>query len=310
MTVAPSREAGREKTRGILYAVASLLLWGLSPLYWKQLSHVPVLETLMHRIVWSAAFLAAWLSWRGRWKDLTAALARPKTLLALSATTLLIGANWFVYVWAIGAGRLLDASLGYFINPLVNVLLGMVFLGERLRRWQGLALLLAAAAVLNLVLARGAAPWLALFLAFSFGGYVLLRKVVSVDAPVGLSVETFLLAIPASAALLYKGTSGAGAFLRTGAPTDLLLVGTVLVTALPLLWYTEGARRLSLKTLGVIQYLSPTCQFLLGAFLYKEPLAPARLAAFGLIWAALAVYTIDALLASRLKPYECPPPLD
>lgn len=265
------------------YALAGLLFWGLSPLYWKQLAHIPVLEVLLHRVVWSAVFLAGWLALRGGFK-----LPR-KHLPALGASTLLIGGNWFLYIWGVNSGRVLETSLGYFLLPLCIIGLGVAVLGERLKTVQKLALGLAGAAVLNLLVTHGGVPWLSLLLATSFAAYALLRKTLAVDAITGLAAETFLLAVPCVVLLALRPWRW-----------DWWLVGTPLVTALPLFWYTEGVRRLPLRTLGFLQYLSPTCQFLLGLFVFREPLKPAQLASFGLIWLGLALTTWE-LYTSRDK---------
>lgn len=277
------------------YALSGILVWGLSPLFWKPLAAIPVWEVLLHRILWSAFFLLAWL-WRSRGLGrLAAALRSRRQLATLSVTTLLIGINWYLYIWGVNNGHVLETSLGYFILPLVVVLLGVLCLGEKLRPRQTAAVALATAGALNLVLGHGRPPWLALALAATFAGYALLRKTAAVDALTGLAVETALLAVPASvvlAALAWKGWLSASG---SGWGTWSLLALTPAVTALPLLWYTEGARRLPLKTLGLLQYLSPTCQFLLGVLLFKEPLGKPRLLSFGLVWAGLALYTADAL---------------
>lgn len=277
------------------YALSGILVWGLSPLFWKPLAAVPVWEVLLHRIVWSALFLLAWL-WRRRGlAALAAALRSRRQLTTLSLTTLLIGVNWYLYIWGVNNDRVLETSLGYFILPMFVVLLGVLCLGERLRPRQTAAVALATAGVLNLVLSQGRPPWLALALASTFAGYALLRKTAAVDALTGLAVETALLAVPALTALAALAWKGRLSAPGSGWQTWSLLALTPAVTALPLLWYTEGARRLPLKTLGLLQYLSPTCQFLLGAFLFKEPLGKPQLLSFGFVWAGLALYTTDAL---------------
>lgn len=276
-----------ETRSGLLYGLGAFGLWGLSPLYWHLLDRVPVPLILAHRIVWSAVFLAFLM--RGRWTALREALGRPRTAAALAATTSLIGLNWSLYIWAIQNNRVLDSSLGYYVNPLLSVLLGAFVLGERLRPAQAAAFALAAAGVAVLVKAHGHLPLLALSLACSFALYGLLRKLAPVDALAGLTAETFALAAPSLAFLLYRP---AGPAAEPG--MLLLLAGGAAVTALPLLWFVEAAKRLSLKTIGFLQFTSPTLQFLLAVLVYREPLPPARLAAFGFIWAAVALYTADA----------------
>lgn len=273
---------------GPAYALGGFLIWGLSPLYWKYLRHVPAFETLMHRLLWSAP-LMAFLVWRrGGFQEVRAAL-KPRTLAVLGVTTAFIAVNWGLYIWAINAGRVLETSLGYFISPLVNVFLGIVFLKERLTLLQAAALALAACAVAYLTFAHGRLPWVALALAGTFGVYALLRKTASVEALTGLAVEVWLLAFPAAAWLALRGAPP----LSRGEGTFALLALSSVVTALPLLLYTEGSRRMTLKSLSFLQYTAPTCQFLLGFYVFREPLDPAKLKAFVVIWAALALYSAD-----------------
>ncbi|MCR4295126.1 MAG: EamA family transporter RarD [Elusimicrobia bacterium] len=281
-----------QTTRGLLYALGAFGLWGVSPVYWRLLSHVPAHEILLHRVAWSALFLA--FVTRGRWAELRAAARRPRTAATLLATTVLIGANWYLYIRAIEDRRVLDSSLGYYINPLVSVALGVVVLGERMRRLQAAAAVLALAGVLWLVKAHGHLPWLSLALAGTFASYGLLRKTAPVDALVGLTLETFALAVPSLAALLWLA---AGGHAPPDARTWLLLAGGAAVTAVPLLWFVEAARRLDLKTMGFLQFSSPTLQFLIAVFAFGEPLPLERLLSFALIWAAVALYCADAALS-------------
>jgi chloramphenicol-sensitive protein RarD len=228
-----------------------------------------------------------------------AALTSGRTILILLVTTLLVACNWFLFIWAINSGHILQTSLGYYINPLVNVLLGFVFLKERLRRLQGVAVGLAAVGVTYLTISYGQFPWVSLALAFSFGLYGLVRKVAPVSALVGLTLETFLLSIPAAAYLVYIDGAGRGAFMHAGTTISFLLVGAALVTGLPLLLFTMGARLLRLSTVGFLQYIAPSCTFLLAVLVYREPLVPAQLFTFGMIWSALAIYSYDSVLAHR-----------
>jgi chloramphenicol-sensitive protein RarD len=272
--------------------LAGLLCWGLAPVYWKQLSHVPAFEILLHRVVWSALFLLAWLSLRGGLGKIKHAVkANPW---GLSASTLLIGANWYIFIWGVNEGRVLEVSLGYFMLPLVIIGLGVGVLRERLRPLQKVALLFAGAAVANLLITHGSFPWLSLFLAATFAAYALLRKTMDVDSMTGLAAETFLLAVPCAFLLL-----------RSHWVWDPWLLATPLVTALPLLWYTEGVRRLPMRTVGFLQYVAPTCQFLLGVFLFHEPLRKATLASFVLIWAGLALSYWE-LYTTRGEPEALP----
>ena len=284
---------------GAFSAFSAFLIWGLSPLYWRLLSHVPALEIVMHRVVWSFFFLVPVLIIQKSWKDFAAAIRSPRVLLILTASTLLVSCNWFLFIWAVTHEQVLQTSLGYYITPLVNVLLGMVFLRERLRHLQWLAVVMAGVSVSYLTLQHGEFPWISLVLAFTFAGYGLIRKVAPVGPAVGLAVETLLFSIPALVYLVSLNMEGTGAFLRMGLRTDLLLVGSALMTALPLLLFTSGARRLHLSTVGFLQYTAPTCSFLLGVFVFHEPLPGGRLWAFALIWTALVVYSVDSTLNYR-----------
>lgn len=282
--------AGRSPAfAGVLYALGAFGLWGLSPLYWRQLHHVPASQILMHRIVWSAVFLA--FVARARLGELRRVASSPRVALTLLATTALIGVNWYLYIRAIEDRRVLDTSLGYYINPLVNVALGVVVLGERMRRLQTAAALLALAGVAWIVRAHGSLPWLSLTLATTFSLYALLRKRAAVDALAGLAFETFALTVPCAVGLLWLASRGV---VPPDARTWFLLAGGAGVTALPLLWFVEAARRLDLKTMGFLQFVSPTLQFLIAVFVFGEALPRERLLSFALIWAGVAVYCADA----------------
>ena len=288
-----------EKTRsdtvfGVVYAASAFLIWGISPIYWKALRAVPAFEIILHRMVWSFFFLVPLILVMRRWKDFIDALKNYRTLLILLFTALIVGANWLLYIWAVNNNNLLQASLGYYINPLVNVVLGMVFLKERLRPPQILAVLLASAGVLYLTIYYGEFPWIALALALSFGLYGLIRKIAPVGALVGLTVETLLLSIPALVHLFYLDSQGVGNIFRVSLKLDLLLMGCALVTATPLLFFTLGARRLYLSTVGLLQYIAPSCMFLLAVFLFREPLVKAQVVTFIFIWTALAIYSTDS----------------
>lgn len=284
-----------EDGAGVAAALAGFVIWGLSPLYWRLLDSVPALEAVLHRILWSAVAMALLLAWRGRLSELRAALTTRRTALALLMTTLLIGCNWYLYVKAVADRRVLDASLGYFINPLCNVALGVLVLGERLRPLQAAAVALAALGVAWETRVVGSLPLLSLALAGTFSLYALLRKLVPIDSLVAVSAETALLAPACLVGLLlmpqrHFGPSAPG--------VSLLLAGTVAVTALPLVLFSEGARRLKLKTLGFLQFSSPSVKFAVATLAFGEPLA-GRLPAFALIWAAVALYTLDAARSGR-----------
>jgi chloramphenicol-sensitive protein RarD len=286
---------------GVGYASAAFLIWGLSPIYWKVLRNIPAFEIIMHRVIWSFLFLIIILVFQRHLNELFAALKNRRTFLILFPTTILLGFNWFIYIWAVNNEHILQASLGYFINPLINVLLGMVFLRERLRPLQAVSLLLAVIGVLYLTFHYGAFPWIALSLAFAFGFYGLIRKVAPVSSLVGLSVEMLFLAVPAMAYIVFLDYNGTGALFHISIKIDLFLMGAAFLTALPLLLFTRGARRLNLSTLGFLQYLSPSCMFLLGVFLYNEPLLNAQILTFVLIWTALFIYSTDSAMYYRLS---------
>jgi chloramphenicol-sensitive protein RarD len=299
MSGAPQTVHVSDSPLGVAWGTTAFLIWGLSPIYWKSLASVPAFEILMHRMIWSFVFLAPLVLLLGHLDDFLKALTTGRTLLILTATTLIVGFNWFLFIWAINSGHILQTSLGYYITPLVNVLLGVFFLKERLRRLQLAAVGLAAVGVAYLTLSYGVFPWVSLALAFSFGFYGLIRKVAPVSALVGLTVETLLLSVPATAYLVYLDHTGRGAFLNAGTAITLLLMGTALVTGLPLLLFTMGAKLLRLSTVGFLQYIAPSCTFLLAVFVYREPLVPAQLITFGLIWTALAIYSYDSVMAHK-----------
>lgn len=297
-TPAPPAPAPDERTRGLLYALAAYGAWGFFPIYFKALGGLPALEILAHRIPWSALFMAGWVARQGRWRDAAATLRDPRRLRVLATTTTLIAFNWGVYVWAVNAGRIVEASLGYFINPLVNVLLGALFLQETLSRVSRWAVGIATAGVLVLAIRVGTFPWIPLSLAVSFGLYGLLRKRAEVDAAVGLLVEMLLLAPIAVAWLAWLDGRGTGAF-GSGPRITLLLMAGGVITSLPLVWFGLAVRRLRLSTLGFVQYMTPSTQLLLAIWLYGERFTPAHAVAFGLIWLSLGLYTAEAVWRQR-----------
>jgi chloramphenicol-sensitive protein RarD len=284
---------------GLAAAVAAFLLWGLFPLYWKLLAAVPALEVVAHRMAWGLVSVAIWVTLRGRWADARAVASRPGTVLRLAGSGALISLNWLLYIWAVINDHVVEASLGYFINPLVNVLLGVLVLRERLGRAQWIAVALATAGVAVLTLWHGRLPWIALALAVSFGLYGLARKTVGADAVIGLLWETGLVTPLAAGYLVVLGQRGSGAFGASDLPTSALLALGGAVTAVPLVLFTVGARALPLSTVGFLQYLSPSLQFLLAVLVFREPFAPAHAAAFAFIWTALAILTWD--LRRRLR---------
>ncbi|MBK6900369.1 MAG: EamA family transporter RarD [bacterium] len=291
----PRHEERRWERAGIAFGLAAYGWWGFVPLYFKAVSQVAPLEVLAHRVLWSLVLLSALLAVRGRIPLLGTLLRDRRTLAVLGLTTLLIAANWLVFIWAVANDRVLQASFGYFVTPLLNVLLGVVVLKERLRRSQALAVALAGLGVLWLSLRLGGLPVISLALAASFSLYGLLRKLIRPDGTLGLAAETLLLAPAALAWLLVREGTAGTAFLHDGAGTALLLAAGGIVTALPLIWFAEAARRLRYATVGFLQYLSPTLQFLLAVVLFHEPFTASHAVAFGLIWAALGLYSWDAL---------------
>jgi len=289
----------RNSRIGVAYGIAAYFAWGFIALYFKAVAHVAPFEVLSHRIVWSLVLLLVLLGARGRLGLIARALRNRRTAATLTGTTLLIALNWYVFIWAVSNGHLLQASLGYFINPLVNVLLGYLFLGERLRRAQTISVVLAAAAVTWLTLKMGRVPVISLALAFSFGFYGLLRKKVDADATTGLAAETLLLTPVALAYLLHLENAGDLAFTHIDSRTDILLPLGGLVTAVPLIWFANAARRLRYSTVGFLQYIAPSLQFLLAVVAFGEPFTNTHLVAFGLIWTALALYSHDAIRSAR-----------
>jgi chloramphenicol-sensitive protein RarD len=295
-------EESDERRRGYFALAGAFGIWGLLPLYLKPLHAVPPVQIMSHRLVWCSVFVAAWLGVRGELGAVRRALVEPHTRKRLAATAVFISTNWLVYVSAVATGHVVEASLGYFINPLVNVLLGVLVLRERLDRVQWTAVGIAGAGVAYLTWIAGRPPWIALVLAVSFGAYGLLRKTVAVEALVGLGAETLLIAPIGAAYLLFVGFRGTGAALHDGPFVDALLLGGGPLTALPLALFSFGARRVAYSTVGLFQYIGPTLQLLLGIFLYGEPFTHGRALGFAAIWAALALYAGNGIVAARRAP--------
>jgi len=294
---APTQDTATDNRLGAIYASLAFVLWGFNPAFFKFLRHVPANEILAYRIVWAVVFIAGLVAIGRRWRTVAFVLRSPRQWLMLLVTAALLSGNWLVYIWAVNSNQVLETSLGYFINPLLSVVIGMVMLRERLSRLQTMAVVLAAVAVVILTVSFGRLPWISLWLAGTFGVYGYLRKVIRVQALDGLFVETLLMLPVAGAYLLWLGGSAA---YTPALDRDLfLMMLTGVITALPLLWFAAAARRLQLSTLGLFQYIAPSMQFLLAVFAWGEPFTRTHLVTFGLIWLALALYSRDSLRATR-----------
>jgi chloramphenicol-sensitive protein RarD len=288
-----------ERRLGVLSGLAAYSMWGLFPLYFPLLEPAGGLEIVAHRVVWSLLVVAVILTVVRRWSHVRAAFVDPRSLLVLGGAAVLVAANWLVFVYAVNSGQVVETSLGYFINPLVSVLLGVVVFAERLRRPQWVAVGIATVAVVVLTVDYGRPPWIALTLALTFALYGLMKKVVRVEAAPGLFVETALVVVPAAVVLGLLHTDGAGTFGSEGTGHALLLISSGIATAIPLLLFAAAARRIPLSTVGLLQYVTPLMQLAIGVFVYDEPMPPARLAGFVIVWAALAVFTVDSLRHAR-----------
>ncbi|MBO1503676.1 EamA family transporter RarD [Serratia proteamaculans] len=289
----------QQTRQGIFFALAAYFIWGIAPAYFKLIQQVPADEILTHRVIWSFFFMLALISLGRNWPKVRTACHDRKRLLLLAVTAVLIGGNWLLFIWAVNNHHMLEASLGYFINPLVNVLLGMLFLGERFRRMQWLAVALAFAGVLIQLWQFGSLPIIGLGLAFSFAFYGLLRKKIAIDAQTGMLIETLWLLPVAAAYLLLFADSPTSHLGANAWSLNLLLVAAGIVTTIPLLFFTAAATRLRLSTLGFFQYLGPTLMFLLAVTFYGETIGQDKLVTFGFIWAALLLFILDALYTQR-----------
>ena len=285
--------------RGTLAAIGAYALWGLLPIYWKAVQSVPASEILCHRMAWSFVFVALLLTWKRRWEWIRLVREHTVTLITFLVSSLFLALNWLIYIWAVNAGHLVDTSLGYFINPLFSVLLGVLFLRERLRLWQWVSVGIAACGVAYLTLSYGTFPWVALSLATSFGLYGLLRKTAPLDSLEGLSLETAFMFLPALAYLFYLERIGTASFGHATATVNALLALSGVATALPLLLFAYAAKRVTLATVGILQYIAPTGQFLLGVLLYGETFTKTRGIGFSAIWIALFVYSLEGVIERR-----------
>jgi chloramphenicol-sensitive protein RarD len=287
--------------RGILFAIGAYLIWGFMPVYIKQLEGVPPLQILGHRIVWSFLFLAIVIVALRQTASLRKVVKGKRVLGIYLAAALLLAANWLTYIIAVNEGHVVESSLGYFINPLVSVLLGVVFFHERLRKWQWAAVGIAALGVLYLTVDYGRLPWIAIILALTFGLYGLVKKAAPLGALHGLTLETALLFVPALAYLAWQGYQGVGAFGSGDPRLSGLLAMAGLITAIPLLMFGSAARSIPLSMVGLLQYIAPTCQFLLGVLVYNEPFSAARLVGFMIIWTALVILWVEGYLYRKKK---------
>jgi chloramphenicol-sensitive protein RarD len=288
-----------ERRLGVLSGLAAHSLWGLFPLYFPLLEPAGGLEIVAHRVLWSLLFVGVLLTAVRRWGLVRALVTDRRRLLVLAGAAVLIAVNWLVFVYGVNSGHVIETSLGYFINPLVSVLLGVVVFSERLRPLQWTAVAIAVVAVTVLTVDYGRPPWIALGLAASFGLYGLMKKLVRVEAAPGLFVETALMAIPAALVLAVVHSRGDGTFGAAGTGHDLLLATSGIATAIPLLLFAAAARRVPLSTVGLLQYVTPLMQLVIGVFVYAEPMPPVRLAGFVIVWIALAVFTADSLRHAR-----------
>lgn len=287
--------------RGILYAFLAYAWWGFFPLYWKLLQKVPALQLIGHRIIWSFISLIVVILILKQWKSFRDSIFVFKTFRIYLLAAILIGINWFLYVWAVNAGYIVETSLGYFINPLISVLLGVLFFKEKLKLWQWIPIALAGAGVLYMTISIGALPWIALILAFSFGIYGMIKKIAPLSSLQGLTLETVILLIPALAYLIYSENTGVGAFLHFGLFTDFLIILAGIITTIPLLMFASAAKRIPLSYIGILQYIAPTIQFLLGILVFKESFTINQFIGYCAVWIALIIFGLNSFKAYREK---------
>ena len=295
------KDPERQARVGAAYALGAFGIWGFIPVYFKAVAEVTLIELLAHRTLWSMMFVAATIIIADRHNAVRALLWNPRLLVKMFGTAVILAVNWLIFIWAIANGQVLQSSLGYYINPLVNVLLGYFFLNERLNGLQMGAVALAAVGIAIPVVGLGEFPWIALSLAGTFGMYGLLRKTADIDAVTGLFIETVLLAPGALVFLVYWNVAGGAVFTERGLGLDALIVASGVATALPLILFTQAAQRLRLGTVGFFQYLAPTCHFALAVFGYGEDFTPHHLATFALIWTAIAIYITDTVRRSKKR---------
>jgi chloramphenicol-sensitive protein RarD len=301
-TEAITLDADSKARRGFLLALGAYLLWGLLPFYMKAVAHLPLAEVIAHRIVWSVPIAAAVLIWAGRMADFKAALRSPRTIAMAALTAALISVNWGIYVWAIAVDRTVETALGYYINPLVNVVVGALLLGERLDRLQIAAVVLAAVAVTVLTVEGGKLPWVSLALAFSFAAYAFFRKTLPIGPSQGFLLEVLLLSVPALGYIVYLIATEQDHIVSSSGTDTALLIGCGPVTSIPLLLFAFGARLLRLSTIGIMQYIAPTIVFLIAVLIFDEPFGTTQAIAFGLIWTALGMYSWSMFRGREIRP--------
>ncbi len=292
--------------KGILYGIGAYVLWGFFPIYWKVLHDVPALQVIGHRIGWSFLLLLAYIVARGQWRAFRDSAMNWRTIGIYTIAAILLSFNWLIYVWGVNAGFIVETSLGYFINPLLSVLLGVIFLRERLRPLQWIPVGIATIGVIYLTFAYGRPPWIALSLAFTFGFYGFVKKLSPLGSLYGLTLETGLVFPIAVTYIAIVGFNGSGAFLNEGTPIDLFLIGAGVVTTIPLLMFASAAKQIPLTIVGLLQYIAPTIQFLIGIFIYKEPFDQAHFIGFSIVWVALIIFAAESYMANRVPVQPIP----
>lgn len=286
--------------KGILSGIGAYALWGFFPIYWKYLHDVPALQVIGHRIGWSFLLLILVILVSGQWQEFRSAISQPKVIGIYLIAGILLSINWLVYVWGVNAGFIVETSLGYFINPLLSVSLGVIFLRERLRPAQWIPVSIAAIGVIYLTIIYGRLPWIALSLAFSFGFYGLVKKLAPLGSLHGLTLETGVVFPAALVYLWIVEANGSGAFLHDSTLIDILLIGAGAVTTIPLLMFASAAKQIPLTVIGLLQYIAPTLQFLIGIFIYKEPFDRSHLIGFGIVWVALVIFWVENYMSRRM----------
>ncbi|MER8902170.1 EamA family transporter RarD [Mesorhizobium sp. M0514] len=300
-------DADSKARSGFLLALGAYLLWGLLPFYMKAVAHLPLIEVIAHRIIWSVPIAAAVLVWAGRTADFKAAIRSPRSIAMAALTATLISVNWAIYVWAISVDRTVETALGYYINPLVSIVVGALLLGEKLDRLQIAAVLLAAVAVAVLTVDAGKLPWVSLALAFSFAAYGFFRKTLPIGPSQGFLLEVLLLSVPALAYIVFLVVNGQDHFISSNGTDMALLIGCGPVTSVPLLLFAFGAKLLRLSTIGIMQYIAPTMVFLIAVLIFDEPFGTTQAIAFALIWAALAMYSWSMFRGREIRPVALAP---